>query len=90
MVRVDEIRLAGLEPATIGLEGRCSIRLSYRREMRASHPLEPLLFCRVMEKASEEDSLETPRTTRSFIASLADRNSCHSSPNPTLISVSPS
>lgn len=90
MVRVDEIRLAGLEPATIGLEGRCSIRLSYRREMRASHPLEPLLFCRVMEKASEEDSLETPRAARSFIASLADRNPCHSSPNPTLISVSPS
>ena len=24
-------RLAGLEPATVGLEGRCSIRLSYRR-----------------------------------------------------------
>ena len=24
-------RLAGLEPATTGLEGRCSIRLSYRR-----------------------------------------------------------
>ncbi|CAA9890902.1 conserved hypothetical protein [Candidatus Methylobacter favarea] len=24
-------RLAGLEPATPGLEGRCSIRLSYKR-----------------------------------------------------------
>src|SRR5688572_30732915 len=24
-------RLAGLEPATLGLEGRCSIHLSYRR-----------------------------------------------------------
>ncbi len=25
------VRLAGLEPATPGLEGRCSIRLSYKR-----------------------------------------------------------
>ena len=25
------VRLAGLEPATPGLEGRCSVRLSYKR-----------------------------------------------------------
>ena len=29
-------RLAGLEPATLGLEGRCSIRLSYRRKSGSS------------------------------------------------------
>ncbi len=26
------VRLPGLEPGTLGLEGRCSIRLSYRRK----------------------------------------------------------
>ena len=27
------VRLAGFEPATLGLEGRCSIRVSYRRRI---------------------------------------------------------
>ena len=31
MDRGNVARLAGIEPATPGLEGRCSIRLSYRR-----------------------------------------------------------
>ena len=37
---VGVVRLAGIEPATLGLEGRCSIRLSYRRVF-ASSPLAP-------------------------------------------------
>ncbi len=28
-------RLAGFEPATLGLEGRCSIHMSYRRNLTA-------------------------------------------------------
>ena len=32
------VRLAGLEPATLGLEGRCSIQMSYKRFIIILHP----------------------------------------------------
>ena len=33
------VRLAGFEPATYGLEVRCSIRLSYRRTFKQISPI---------------------------------------------------
>jgi hypothetical protein len=35
------MRLAGFEPATLGLEGRCSIRLSYRRILYVADQIPP-------------------------------------------------
>ena len=37
------VRLAGFEPATYGLEVRCSIQLSYRRMIQAFACIRPLL-----------------------------------------------
>ncbi len=35
---IELVRLAGIEPATLGLEVRCSIQLSYRRIPEKSLP----------------------------------------------------
>ena len=38
-------RLAGIEPATPGLEGRCSIQLSYKRYNIGVEGFEPTTLC---------------------------------------------
>ena len=55
-------RPAGLEPATLGLEGRCSIRLSYGRihigrggEIRTPDPLLPKQLRYQAELHPDED-----------------------------------
>ncbi len=45
-------RLAGLEPATLGLEGRCSIRLSYKRLLVGVEGFEPPTFCSQSRRAT--------------------------------------
>jgi hypothetical protein len=46
-------RLAGLEPATPGLEGRCSIRLSYKRKLVGVEGFEPPTSCSQSRRATK-------------------------------------
>ena len=45
-------RLAGLEPATLGLEIRCSIQMSYRRIMVGVEGFEPPTSCSQSRRAT--------------------------------------
>ena len=46
-------RLAGLEPATLGLEGRCSIQLSYKRRVVGVEGFEPPTSCSQSRRATK-------------------------------------
>ena len=45
-------RLAGFEPATLGLEGRCSIQMSYRRNLVGVEGFEPPTSCSQSRRAT--------------------------------------
>ncbi len=47
------VRLAGLEPATPGLEGRCSIRLSYKRVLVGVERFELPTSCSQSRRATK-------------------------------------
>ena len=57
-------RLAGLEPATYGLEGRCSIRLSYRRSRMAHLGSRPNLSIGVERFELPTSCSQSRRATR--------------------------
>jgi hypothetical protein len=47
-----QTRLAGFEPATLGLEGRCSIQMSYRRKKIGVEGFEPPTSCSQSRRAT--------------------------------------
>jgi hypothetical protein len=47
------VRLAGLEPATLGLEGRCSIQMSYKRVVVGVEGFEPPTSCSQSRRATK-------------------------------------
>src|SRR5206468_2047854 len=69
------VRLAGVEPATLGLEVRCSIQLSYRRVLefsrlteRASSAAWPARDYRIIGAAGIPSREEIMRTVRRALA----------------------
>lgn len=61
-------RLEGLEPPTLGLEGPCSIQLSYRRvaaSIVADHTPEDVIRARTIRGAGDGEAVASTRLHRS-------------------------
>gem|GEM_PF-4489539 len=56
------VRLAGIEPTTTCLEGRCSIQLSYKRNGTVVHPTESTLFTSMLSEVRPKQTPEPEST----------------------------
>jgi hypothetical protein len=64
-------RLAGLEPATPSLEGWCSIRLSYKREVVGMEGFEPPTSCSQSRRATKLRYIPLSKFLMAFAFSTA-------------------